>query len=222
MPNKRKTLNISGSNLWYLVGLIATDGCLSSDGRHIDITSKDREFLSLLKNSTGITNEIGSKYGLNKKISFRIQIGSKEFYNFLLSIGLTPKKSLTMGALKVQTSFYHDFFRGVIDGDGCVRRWTHPSNGREQWSIRIYSGSRKFLEYLQKESGNVLNVKGALHKETDRKWILKFGKMAAREISKQCYYNGCLGLGRKVRLAQECLGSSTGWRSSKTVFRSLA
>ncbi|MBU0895403.1 MAG: LAGLIDADG family homing endonuclease, partial [Candidatus Omnitrophica bacterium] len=63
MPHKRKDLNITGSNLWYLVGLITSDGCLSSDGRHIDITSKDYELLEKIKMATGITNKIGSKYG---------------------------------------------------------------------------------------------------------------------------------------------------------------
>jgi hypothetical protein len=31
------------ANLAYAIGLIATDGCLSSDGLLIDLTSKDRE-----------------------------------------------------------------------------------------------------------------------------------------------------------------------------------
>ena len=40
--------------LWYLVGLITADGCLSPDGRHIDITAKYREFLKQLKQVTKI------------------------------------------------------------------------------------------------------------------------------------------------------------------------
>ena len=31
---------IKPNDLWYLVGLVATDGSLSLDGRHINITSK--------------------------------------------------------------------------------------------------------------------------------------------------------------------------------------
>ena len=39
--------NVSwNKNLAYAVGLITTDGCLSKDGRHIDLTSKD---INLLK-----------------------------------------------------------------------------------------------------------------------------------------------------------------------------
>lgn len=58
MPQKRKELNIKSKDLWYLIGLITTDGCLSSDGRHIDITSKDYEFLREIKDSFGLAIKI--------------------------------------------------------------------------------------------------------------------------------------------------------------------
>jgi len=93
MPHKLKQLNIEGANLWYLVGLITSDGNLSSDGRHIDITSSDYEFLLGIKELTGIKNKIGIKYGNNKKQkAFRIQIANRNFYDFLLSIGLRQNK----------------------------------------------------------------------------------------------------------------------------------
>ncbi len=40
---------VKPKDLWYTVGLIATDGNLSKDGRHITITSKDEEILEGLK-----------------------------------------------------------------------------------------------------------------------------------------------------------------------------
>ena len=218
MPHKRKDLNITGPNLWYLVGLITTDGCLSSDGRHIDITSKEYEFLDKLKNSLGLTNKIGSKYGIRKQRAFRIQFANKKFYHFLLFIGLTPHKSLTVGSLNVSHKYFVDFLRGLIDGDGCIRRWIHPSNNREQWSLRIYSGSAMFIKWLRNVTEYALRVKGKIYKETDRRWVLKYGKMAAKEIVERCYYKDCLGLERKIKLAQECRDSYKGWGTSKTVF----
>jgi len=217
MPHKRKDLNITGPNLWYLVGLITSDGSLSSDGRHIDITAKEYEFLERIKNATGITNKIGSKYGLKKQKAYHIQIGNKNFYNFLLMVGLTPKKSLTIRSLNVSREHFADFLRGLIDGYGCIRRWIHPSNKREQWNLRIYSGSGVFIKWLNSITENMLHVKGRVHKERDRLWILKYGKMAAKEISRQCYYKSCLGLERKIELARQCLASYKGWSKSKTV-----
>jgi hypothetical protein len=217
LPAHRKELAISGSNLWYLVGLIASDGCLSSDGRHIDITSKDNLFLQRIKDATGITNRICEKYNAQKQKSFHLQVGNKNLYDFLLLVGLTPHKSLTLGALKVPDCFYIDFLRGVIDGDGCIRHWRHPSNGREQWSLRIYSGSEYFVQWLTKVNVRLLKIKGRIHKNVSNLWVLKYGKMAAKEIAVRCYYKGCLGLERKIKLAQACRDSRQGWHKSKTV-----
>ncbi len=80
MPHKRKDLKITGSNLWYLVGLITSDGCLSSDGRHIDITSSNYEFLQRIKSLIGIGNKIGTKSGGKKQKAFRIQMANRYFY----------------------------------------------------------------------------------------------------------------------------------------------
>jgi hypothetical protein len=216
MPQKRKELKIVGANLWYLVGLITTDGCLCTDGRHIDITSKDQNFLQELKTVIGIANQIGVKYNGKKQKCFHIQIGNRNFYEFLLSIGLTPNKSLTLGKIDVPSKFFVDFLRGLIDSDGCIRAWIHPSNKREQWSLRIYSGSSEFISWLNNVAENLLKVRGKIHKNGANLWVLKYGKMAAKEISRNCYYENCFGLDRKIKLAQECMHSYAGWSKSKT------
>lgn len=89
MPHKRKDLNIKGANLWYFVGLIVTDGCLSPDGRHIDVTSKEHPFLQKIKDTLCLNNRIGIKYNGRGQKSFHIQIANRNFYDFLLSIGIT-------------------------------------------------------------------------------------------------------------------------------------
>jgi len=218
MPHKRKDLKIKGANLWYLVGLIASDGCLSKDGRHIDITAKDYNFLKALVEKLNISNKIGVKNRGTKKQAYRIQIANRDFYDFLLSIGLMPKKSLNMNSLNIPRAYFLDFLRGMIDGDGCIRRWTHPTNKREQWSLRIYSGSIVFISWLKDAVEILLRAKGMLYKNKDRRdWVLKYGKMATREIVKKCYYDGCIALQRKAILANDCLSSYRGWSKSRTV-----
>jgi hypothetical protein len=218
MANKRKELKIEAPNLWYLVGLITSDGCLSSDGRHIDITSKGYKFLQGIKDTFGLDNKIGVKYNSIKQKAFHIQIANKNFYDFLLSVGLSQNKSLTVGAVNVPGQYFCDFLRGLIDGDGCIRQWVHSSNQKEQWSLRIYSGSGAFIKWLNNTIESLLKIKGKVYRETDTKWILKYGKMAAREIAKRCYYKNCFGLERKIKLAKECFSSYKGWSKSKTVF----
>ena len=85
-------------NLAYLVGLIASDGSLSKDGRHIDFTSKDFDQIQTFAGILGLKNKIGDKsssYGKGRKY-FRIQFSDVKFYRFLLMIGLFPNKTKTI------------------------------------------------------------------------------------------------------------------------------
>ena len=84
--------------------------------------------------------------------------------------------------------------------------------------MRIYSGSEEFIEWLNKMAGDLLKVSGKVHKNAANTWVLKYGKMAAKEIVKRCYYKNCFGLDRKIKLAQDCLGSYRGWSQSKTIY----
>ncbi|MDR3642562.1 MAG: LAGLIDADG family homing endonuclease [Candidatus Doudnabacteria bacterium] len=199
--------------MWYTVGLIATDGNLSKDGRHTNITSKDEEFLEGVKKILGLNVKLTKKTRTsekNKKYSF-LQIGDVKFYKFLLEIGLTPKKSLTLGELRIPEIYFKDFFRGVIDGDGSISTWIHNSNGNIQWSSRVVSGSKKFIYWLQEKSENSFNIKGKVHIakkiETNPLYVLKFGKFATKNLLNQCYYKQCFALRRKYLLAEKCLNA---------------
>ena len=99
-PKPKKIISEKwNANLTYAIGLIATDGCLSKDGILIDLTSNDREQLENFSKCLGVNFKIGLKWNNNKDKSLRIQFKNRIFYDFLLSIGLTPRKSLTMGKL---------------------------------------------------------------------------------------------------------------------------
>ena len=224
MAMQRKKLYMKDTTLWYLVGLITSDGCLSSDGRHIDITANDREYLETIKKKANLSCKVGIKNKEKINLSHRLQISNIDFYEFLLSCGLSPKKSLILKDIKVPREHFPDFCRGVIDGDGNIRRWIHPSNQGEQWVLRIYSGSKDFVIWLQKSIEQSFGALGRVHKEEHLgkhdTYILKYGKIAAVKILKTCYYKKAMALTRKAKLAQECCSSRIGWCKSKTTFES--
>ena len=209
---------ITPNNLWYVIGLIVTDGNLSKDGRHMSITSKDRQYLFYIRRALGLTVKIGrkSRGGSRKKNYSSLQFGDVKFYKYLLEIGLTPNKSLTLGVLKIDEVYFHDFLRGVIDGDGSINSWIHKTNRHEQWALRIISGSFKFIGWLQKMSFQYFNAIGRVHVYPKRAhhnelYVLKFGKIAAKIIIDNCYYGNCLSLNRKLKKTVECLKSYRGW-----------
>lgn len=204
--------NISPKNIWYVIGYIVTDGNLSKDCRHINITSKDRKHLFAIKKSLKLKAKIGRKASESskEKIYSQLQFSDVRFYQYLVSIGLRPRKSLTLGKIAVEHSYFPDFLRGVIDGDGSISTWIHKTNGLRQWSLRIVSAAPIFAGWLKNEIENYYDVRGKLynHKYKGKKNfinILKFGKLAAKIIIRRTYYKGSFSLDRKKRLADLCL-----------------
>jgi hypothetical protein len=191
-PKPKKIINEKWSaNLAYAIGLIATDGCLASDGLLIDLTSKDREQLLNFSKCVGVSFKIGSKQNSNGDIQLRIQFKNRIFYDFLLSIGLTPKKSLTMGKLAIPDKYFFDFLRGCFDGDGCFYSYWDPRwRSSHMFYLEFASASLKHLLWLQEEIEKNMGIKGHI---TGRKkkvfFQLKYAKKEGLEIIKKMYYN---------------------------------
>lgn len=206
---------VSSANLWYVIGYIATDGNLSIDGRHINITSKDRDHLYLIRKALFLKNKVGRKArkrGGEKEYS-HLAFGDVKFFKYLKEIGITPKKSLTLGPFNIKREFFVDFLRGIIDGDGNISTWIHRTNLNRQWCLRIFSASFLFIQWLNKSIESNFEVEGKLYfeKRIEKKnghYVLKYGKKAAMQILKIVYYPKCLSLERKYTQAQFCLQHS--------------
>lgn len=172
----------------YAVGLIAADGNLSSDGRHINLTSKDREVVEVFKTCLKLSNKIGKKSrgGEQEKKYYVIQFGDKNFYEFLLSIGLTPAKSKTISRVNVPRRFFPDFLRGCFDGDGNIDVHAHPESRHPQIRARLSSASNAFLYWIKDELAAILKLKGGWV-ETYKASVLNYGKEDAIVLFRYIY-----------------------------------
>ena len=208
-PKPKRIINEKWSaGLAYAVGLIATDGCLANDGLLIDITSKDREQLLNFSKCVGVDFKIGNKKNGNGDMCLRIQFKNKIFYEFLLSVGLTPKKSLTIGKLKIPDKFFFDFLRGCFDGDGCFYSYWDPRwRSSHVFYLEFVSASRKHIDWLREELKNRLNIWGYLSKnEKGNTLQLKYAKKEAQEVIKKMYYTPrVICLSRKKLKIQKAL-----------------
>lgn len=200
---------IWSSNFAYAVGLITTDGCLSKDGRHIDLTSKDLEQIKNLKKILKLTNKIGLKYARSDKSKYyyHIQFGNIKLYRFLVSIGITPKKSKTLKAIKIPDKYFADFLRGCLDGDGCTfSYWS------KQWpnSFVMYtsftSASPEFLVWLRQKIFKLYKVIGSIN-QGRRAQQLRFAKKSSLILIKNMYYSSKnIHLSRKKFKIDQTLG----------------
>jgi hypothetical protein len=191
----------------YAVGLLTTDGNLSPDGRHIAFVSKDIEQVECLRNVLGLNNRITrntSSYNPDG-IYWRIQFGSVVFYCWLLEIGLTPKKSKTLGRLEVPDDFFFDFLRGHLDGDGTVRVYDDPVYPN---ALRLYlvfhSARRPHLEWLQETVERLVGIQGNINGSV-RVLRLTYAKRNSMALLRRMYHPDVPCLKRKRDLVEWCL-----------------
>ncbi|MCM2338996.1 MAG: hypothetical protein NDI62_00885 [Burkholderiales bacterium] len=192
-PQPKKIIDETwNANLAYAIGLIATDGCLSKDGLLVDLTSKDREQLLNFSKCVGVNFKIGNKWNIRGDECLRIQFKNRIFYDFLLSIGLTPKKSLTMGKLKIPDKYFFDFLRGCFDGDGCFYSyWDSRWRSSHMFYLTFNSASYIHVLWLQERIFKFLLIKGHISKSQRKGSIysLRYAKREAMEIINKMYYN---------------------------------
>lgn len=186
----------------YAIGLLTTDGSLSKDGRHFDLTSKDLELVELFKKCLNLKNKITKKTRADEKIKkyFHIQFGDVLFYKFLLGIGLMPAKSKVLGDLDIPDKYFFDFLRGHFDGDGTFYSYYDP---RWKSSFMFYtvfiSASRNHLELLRQKLSSSLKIKGHMTHSRDKStYQLKYAKRESLEVLKRMYFpKGAACLARK-------------------------
>lgn len=195
-PKPKQLIDVTWRpSLAYAIGLIATDGCLSSDGLLVDLTSKDMEQLLNFSNCLGRRFAITSKQNSNGDKCLRIQFKSRLFYDFLLSIELTPRKSLTLGPLSIPDEYFFDFLRGSYDGDGCFYSYWDPRwRSSHMFYLEFTSASKRHIDWLRENLQQKIGVTGHM---SERKEIgkragfiqLKYAKKEALEIIKKMYYS---------------------------------
>lgn len=197
--------------LAYVVGIITSDGNLSSDGRHINITSKDLEMVQNVKEILHLSNTIGRKArgGSIEKKYYVLQFGSKNFYAFLLSIGLTPAKSKTIQKVLVPNMFFSDFLRGCIDGDGNIYESKHPESKHVQLRLTLASASKPFLIWILASIQKIHKIQGGWIVTVEKKsaHMLRFGKSDSIQIFRAMYaHSRRYALQRKLAIAEKYLG----------------
>jgi hypothetical protein len=194
--------------LAYAIGLITTDGSLSSNGRTIDFTSKDRELVQTFKRCLNRKNKIGKKARANEKVKryYRVQVGDIIFYRWLLSIGLMPNKSKRIKKLTIPDKYFADFLRGHLDGDGSIRVYQDPVWKNSQRLYVVFtSASMAHLQWLHDRIDTLVGIKGFIRANL-RVYSLTYSKRASLQLLPYLYHSQNIPcLERKYKIANSIL-----------------
>lgn len=133
----------------YLLGFITADGAVVNNILSIEVHNDDIEVLKYAQQQINPQATITKCKGrLTSKISF----GAKKIGEDLAKYGIVQNKSKIIKNVPlnfIPQKYLKYYFRGLIDGDGCVLE-----NGR----LSIYSGSKEYIEDVQRILIKELNL----------------------------------------------------------------
>ena len=183
----------------YAVGLIATDGNLSKNRAQLSFVSKDLDQVETLRRCLQLQAPVFLAKAPSGRFCNKTQWCDRGLYNWLVNVGLTPAKSLTLGPLAVPDEYFVDFFRGCIDGDGSVLVYTDRYHVQkkecyvyERLYVSLVSASLPFLEWIRATIGRLLGFTGTIGVQTrpGRRPIykLRYAKRDSVRIIRWMYY----------------------------------
>jgi hypothetical protein len=149
------------SDMAYILGFMYADGNIveTKRGNHyIAIYTADRELLVAMAKSMQSKHKVAQRNSSTGCV-YRIQIGSKEWFADLGTLGLFPNKTKRMQLPCIPPEYFGDFVRGYFDGDGNV--WSGIINKYRKTPTKVLqavftSGAHGFLVDLR----DVLKQKG--------------------------------------------------------------
>lgn len=156
-------------------------------------TSKDRDLLETFRRCIGSRAPIS----FNRR-AFRVQVCDVGLYYWLETIGLTPRKSLTLGSIAVPDAVFTDFVRGLLDGDGSIFFSTvvpnprrYPDHTYPRLRVQFLSASLAHIEWLRRCVRSHYSLEGWL--TTRRKdgrapqHVLRYSKHEAIALLSELY-----------------------------------
>ena len=195
----------------YWLGFISADGGISKNSVSVGIHNKDEAHLkkllkSLKSDYTIYEREVEREGGITKYVS--VSINSKKLVSDLFKLGVCERKSLTIRPpVNAITGFEKHYWRGVIDGDGCIG-FPRESQGKGAAAISIFLvGSfgmvSAFSEFISKD----IETKATVRKHESIFIVEYRGNALPQKVIRALYSNASIFLDRKMILADKAMST---------------
>lgn len=184
-------LDLNDDETLYWLGYLISDGNVSTSRNRINISSnKDPEhlkkYIKFLKSPVKLNKYLNKKYNCYE---YSVNFANKEVKEYLISLGITPKKSLD---IVINFPVSYSLLRGLIDGDGYVRKYSETYS-----TIELASGSLDFLNQI-KQFLDSEDIYSYIKQLKPNLWSLVISyKEDVKKLANNLYNNASVYLERK-------------------------
>lgn len=146
--------DLKDPNVLYFIGLLYTDGHISGSLKkknftiEITLQKSDLELLEKFKKFLGTNLEIRKHPSAE---AYRLRFSSERIYKILEDLGFTHNKTLYL-VPDERLKHSRDFWRGCIDGDGCLHYVKNPI--KRYWSLSFAGTKDSVKEFIDFASNN--------------------------------------------------------------------
>jgi len=133
-------------------------------------------------------------------VCYQLVLGDRLFHEWLVGIGITQRKTHTIGEVAVPDEFFRDFLRGHLDGDGSITTYVdrYCTKMKSKYVylrlyVRFLSASQRHVEWLRNRITALLGVDGYVVQRpaVGRRvplYSLHFAKKDAIKLLRWIYY----------------------------------
>jgi uncharacterized protein (DUF433 family) len=209
VANRKCTLNESAfdsitEESAYWLGFLMADGavCERKDGSPVitlKLKESDLEHVESFRKFLGSSSKISRVFD-KKGHSVALTVTSRHLVNAVARYGVTPRKSFTAKVVGLELN--KDFWRGCVDGDGCL-----PANPKKRrYLIALYGSSFITTQFAAFISELTETMPPVPYKDGNIYALRLYGVRAMRVID-ALYSNCTIALPRKLERAERILES---------------
>jgi hypothetical protein len=188
----------------YWAGFLMADGCISDSRKHkrivLNLHEQDADHVRAFQKFVGSTHVFSRGVTRAGCSHVSIRFTSDRMVGALAKFGIVPRKSLTAEVIGLESN--RDFWRGVIDGDGCL---VARAKGDGHPRILLV-GSSRLVDQFRDFTRTVCPESKAAVRPLKRVAQLSFGGYPAYVITRALYENCTVALPRKLAIAREIIG----------------
>jgi len=221
LPLKETAFSSPTPEALYWAGFLMADGSIFGNTLALTLSDKDSAHVSAFRVFLGSGHALTKIHQSPSAPAIRLAVRSEALIHDLARWGVLPNKTFTALA-KEEAIRSKDFWRGVVDGDGWVamvhqKPYFNKHHKINAWSrpydmprLQLVGAEPLMHQFLQFVHSVVPSCKVTVrhHKSI---FSVGLGWLPAACVIQELYYDGCIGLQRKVNSARNILSLAESW-----------